>query len=167
METEIEKVARRREIGVCASTPGTEDPGDEINAADEAAIGLLDFYLKVNPWLPRLTWALRRLHDVEGPWVTQEGVEIPIDEIVPEHAANILRRWERRGPKWKERLVETATIELELIDVGPGGPSGDAASLAFEHEIADMAAADPVEFFESLPLVKRMREIASAAAAGR
>jgi hypothetical protein len=101
---------------------------------------------------------IRRLYQAEV-WVAQDGRELPLTAMTPEHRRNLLAFLRRNAA----RLKLSAEWDLAL---GPQ-PSGDAASDCFDSMCDQIARTPAAEWLEEQPLVGRLRELVEADAPSR
>lgn len=85
------------------------------------------------------------------PWETRDGRSTTFGRMDRQHRLNLLAMLDREARRLK------VGYELEVFS-GPG-PSGDGASLAYERELEDLIALDPVEWIRCLPAVRALRAI--------
>lgn len=86
-------------------------------------------------------------------WTTREGEVIALEDLEPSHRRNILRWTARRIERVREVEGWRWAIQVALHD------GGDMAHDAIESEAAFVDESSPVEFFNSLPLVKALKAL--------
>lgn len=86
-------------------------------------------------------------------WITRDGEEFRVEDMTHGHRANLLRYLWRTIDVTREQVVMYWLIEVAFHD------GGDMAHDALEHELYAAEISSREEFFLSLPLVKRLREL--------